>query len=204
MTENEISRLRLKLRLHKEFKESERENYYFFLKHNLVNHNEIFPFEREWYEQERIEIAHRAKLLMEDEKALFEEELAETNRKREAYKTWNIFCYIPNYTVQEFFDICHTYQCAFVDLTGCYVLYNKTKRMYYVGQSKDIMGRVKQHFTGKGNGDVYADYKYGDSFEVGLLLMENTSYSGLNDLERDLIEVFGAYERGYNKTRGNQ
>ena len=76
--------------------------------------------------------------------------------------------------------------------------------MYYVGQSKDIISRVKQHFTGKGNGDVYADYKYGDLFEIGLLLLSHAGYRVLNDLERDLIDVFGAYERGYNKTRGNK
>lgn len=170
----------------------------------MVNHEEIFPVEREWYIQYRSDILHRAKILMEEERLLFEKELSDTNQKREAYRNWNIFCHIPNYTVQEFFDTYYIYQCKCKcsDLVGCYVLYNKTKRMYYVGQSKDIICRVKQHFTG--NGDVYADYKYGDLFEVGLLLLSDTRYKGLNDLERDLIDVFCAYERGYNKTRGNK
>lgn len=186
------------------FTDVKKAKYYLLLKKRLVNHEEIFPVEREWYRRYRSDILNRAKILMEEERLLFEKELSETNQKREAYRNWNIFCYIPNYTVQEFFDTCYIYPCKFSDLAGCYVLYNKTKRMYYVGQSKDIICRVKQHFTGKGNGDVYADYKYGDLFEVGLLLLSDTRYKGLNDLERDLIDVFGAYERGYNKTRGNK
>ena len=44
---------------------------------------------------------------------------------------------------------------------GVYVLLNKTKGINYVGQSRDVYGRVKQHTTGYGNGNVYADMKYG-------------------------------------------
>lgn len=186
------------------FTDVKKAKYYLLLKKRLVNHGEIFPVEREWYRRYRSDILNRAKILMEEERLLFEKELSEINQKREAYRNWNIFCYIPNYTVQEFFDTYYIYQCKFSDLAGCYVLYNKTKRMYYVGQSKDIISRVKQHFTGKGNGDVYADYKYGDLFEIGLSLLSHTGYRVLNDLERDLIDVFGAYERVYNKTRGNK
>ena len=58
---------------------------------------------------------------------------------------------------------------------GVYILHNKTKNMYYVGQGKDVFNRVNSHFTGKGNGDVYADYKYGDDFFYFSLL--ETYYS---------------------------
>lgn len=90
------------------------------------------------------------------------------------------------------------------DFEGVYVLHNLTKDMYYVGQSINVVERAKHHLTGKGNGDVYADFKYGDSFEVVLIDINNTNYSNLNDLERYTIAAFRAYDKGYNKTRGNR
>ena len=86
---------------------------------------------------------------------------------------------------------------------GVYILFNKTKNMYYVGQAKKIFDRVNNHFTGKGNGDVYADYKYGDEFTIKMISLDNSGYYSLNDLERDVIAKYNAYSKGYNKTRGN-
>jgi excinuclease UvrABC nuclease subunit len=57
-------------------------------------------------------------------------------------------------------------------VSGVYILNNVTKGMYYIGQAKSIFDRVNQHFTGKGNGDVYADYKYGSVFTITLVLCE--------------------------------
>ena len=90
------------------------------------------------------------------------------------------------------------------DFTGIYVLHNKTKGMYYVGQSVRVVGRVRQHLTGHGNGDVYADYKYGDKFEINLVSLRESGYDSLDALERDAIEAYGAYTKGYNRTRGNR
>ena len=87
---------------------------------------------------------------------------------------------------------------------GVYVIHNITKDMYYVGQAKEVLNRVNSHFTGSGNGDVYADYKYGDKFNVSIIALENSGYNNLNDLERDTISVYNAYNKGYNKTRGNR
>ena len=89
------------------------------------------------------------------------------------------------------------------DFEGVYILHNLTKDMYYVGQSINVAERVKNHLKGKGNGDVYADFKYGDMFEVILIALEDTDYVNLNDLERHCIAAFHAYEKGYNKNRGN-
>lgn len=41
------------------------------------------------------------------------------------------------------------------NFAGVYIIFNKTKDMYYVGQSKTVLNRVNAHFNGKGNGDVY-------------------------------------------------
>lgn len=90
------------------------------------------------------------------------------------------------------------------NFAGVYVLYNQTKNMYYVGQGQQVLSRVNSHFTGKGNGDVYADYKYGDLFTITLFALEESGFSSLNELERDAISAYGAYANGYNKTRGNR
>lgn len=87
---------------------------------------------------------------------------------------------------------------------GVYILYNKTHKKYYVGQGKNVIGRVNSHFTGKGNGDVYADYKYGDDFLIKIIALKHSGYRDLNSLERSAINTYNAYGSGYNKTRGNK
>ena len=73
------------------------------------------------------------------------------------------------------------------DFEGVYVLHNISKEMYYVGQSITVIDRAKSHLKGSGNGDVYADFKYGDKFEVIILALEDTNCSSLNELERITI-----------------
>lgn len=90
------------------------------------------------------------------------------------------------------------------NFAGVYILFNESKNMYYVGQGKQVLNRVYAHFTGKGNGDVYADYKYGDSFKIRMIALENSGFDTLNELERYTISRFDAYSHGYNKTRGNR
>lgn len=76
--------------------------------------------------------------------------------------------------------------------------------MYYVGQGKKVFQRVNSHFTGHGNGDVYADYKYGDKFTIKMIALDNSGFTTLNKLERNTIATYNAYSKGYNKTRGNK
>lgn len=90
------------------------------------------------------------------------------------------------------------------DFEGVYILYNQTKKLYYVGQGKKVMNRINQHFTGHGNGDVYADYKYGDAFTIRAIKLEGSGFSTLNALEKSTITSYNAFSKGYNKTRGNR
>lgn len=76
--------------------------------------------------------------------------------------------------------------------------------MYYVGQGKKVFQRVNNHFTGHGNGDVYADYKYGDKFTIKMIALSKSGFSTLNELERNTIRTYDAFSKGYNKTRGNK
>lgn len=90
------------------------------------------------------------------------------------------------------------------EFSGVYILLNQTKNMYYVGQGVKVFQRVNNHFTGHGNGDVYADYKYGDQFTIKLIKLEGSGFSSLNELEREMIRYYNAFSKGYNKTRGNR
>lgn len=97
-----------------------------------------------------------------------------------------------------------TYMSTQHEFEGVYILFNETKNMYYVGQSKNVMNRINQHFTGHGNGDVYADYKYGDSFKIRTIRLGGSGFTTLNSLEKRTISAYNAFSRGYNKTRGNR
>lgn len=90
------------------------------------------------------------------------------------------------------------------NFAGVYILHNLTKDMYYVGQSNELMNRINSHFTGSGNGDVYADFKYGDEFSIKIISLEESGYHNLNELEHDMIFAHNAHNKGYNKTRGNR
>lgn len=90
------------------------------------------------------------------------------------------------------------------DFTGVYIIHNMTKDMYYVGQGVRVISRLCQHFQGHGNGDVYADWKYGDVLTVKVVRLSTSGYDSLNQLEHDYITRYDACDRGYNRTHGNK
>lgn len=104
-------------------------------------------------------------------------------------------------TPDQFFNIRNRHPKS--DFTGVYILHNRTKEKYYVGQGKSVYKRVNAHFTGHGNGDVYADYKYGDHFTIKMVSLASSGINTLDELERKMIDAYNAYSNGYNKTRGN-
>ena len=93
--------------------------------------------------------------------------------------------------------------------SGCYLILIADKKStpstilnnyseIYAGQSVNIAERVHQHFTGHGNGDVYADVKYGKCVFVKLFPCPKEK---MNDLECTLIERFNGLD-SYNRTAG--
>ena len=93
------------------------------------------------------------------------------------------------------------------DVSGCYVIQifsnppTDEEQQYenvYIGQSVRAFERVRNHLTGHGNGDVYADAKYGKYIRIQIVPCEKNM---LNNLEKDLISAFSATD-SYNKTRG--
>lgn len=91
-----------------------------------------------------------------------------------------------------------------INMTGVYILHNERDDLYYVGQATRLAQRVSMHFLGRGNGDVYADYKYGADFSIKMIPLNTTEFDTLNELERFYISHYDAYENGYNRTRGNR
>ncbi len=89
------------------------------------------------------------------------------------------------------------------NFTGIYVLINHTQNMCYVGQATRILDRVAAHFSGRGNGDVYADYRNGNRFTIRAIALANSGFASLDALEKAFIQHYGAYTNGYNRNRGN-
>lgn len=95
-------------------------------------------------------------------------------------------------------------------IVGCYVIHNKENDKYYVGQSKDVMKRIKQHFKGTVPANmIFAEdyymstfYDKDDLFEVKII--QCATKNELDDTERALIEKYDSFHSGYNGTGGNK
>lgn len=112
---------------------------------------------------------------------------------------------LKEYSVEEFFAFRKSYLKRFrnVRISGVYILYNRNKNIYYVGQGSDVINRINMHFVGHGNGDIYADYVNKDIFDIKFIFLDESGCSSLDELERMYIRAYNAKEIGYNKTRGN-
>lgn len=78
------------------------------------------------------------------------------------------------------------------EITVIYIVHNATKDLYYVGQSAKAIDRAAIQFLGRGNCDVYADYKYGDSFNIRIIPLSGSCYESLNELKRAAIQALEA------------
>lgn len=93
------------------------------------------------------------------------------------------------------------------DFEGVYIVRNIDKNKYYVGQSINVIKRLRQHFNGRpskgGANDLNNALVNGDRLEVVLLELKGSTFRNLNDMESFFINHFNSYHRGYNRTRGN-
>ena len=77
---------------------------------------------------------------------------------------WNSYYRIEQENLSQYYDPSR-------EQLEVYVIYNKTKRKYYVGESKaNIYDRIASHFKGRGNKKIYEDYKAGDKFVYIILV----------------------------------
>lgn len=86
---------------------------------------------------------------------------------------------------------------------GVYIFTNIRNGKKYVGQSVDLMRRLNEHLSGRGNQDVHEDMSFGDEFTIKLIRLDDTSFRDLDKLEKHYITKTNSYYKGYNKTRGN-
>jgi DNA-binding transcriptional MerR regulator len=86
---------------------------------------------------------------------------------------------------------------------GIYIIWNKTKDKHYVGQSKNLGKRLNQHFTnGEVKNVIFAkDWYAGDDFFYKYYLCQTKDE--LDSLEKEKIEEYNAFDKGYNSTGGN-
>ncbi|MDV7758056.1 GIY-YIG nuclease family protein [Liquorilactobacillus mali] len=102
-------------------------------------------------------IANKIYKLANQEDVLTPHELLELHKKKAPFKRQSIS------TVFNF--------------PGVYIIHNLDQDIYYVGQGRKVLDRASQHFRGHGNGDVYADYKYGDDFVIQFISLDYSGYS---------------------------
>lgn len=93
------------------------------------------------------------------------------------------------------------------DFKGVYIIYDVDMNCYYVGQSINVIKRLRGHFNGqasKGRADDLNEALIsGHNMEVALLRLQNSSFRDLDDMEAYFIDYFDSYHNGYNRTRGN-
>lgn len=73
------------------------------------------------------------------------------------------------------------------EVTGVFIIYNVTKDLYYVDQRAKVIDRAALRFLVRGNCDVYADFRYGDSFDVRMVALPGSRYESLTELKRSVI-----------------
>ena len=94
-------------------------------------------------------------------------------------------------------------------IIGVYVIHNKEKDKYYVGQSKDVMKRIKQHFNGTvPKNTIFAEDYYTSQMEnrdniFEIKIIRCTTKDELDSLEKKLIYEYDSWNNGYNGTSGN-
>ena len=93
------------------------------------------------------------------------------------------------------------------DFKGVYIIYDADMNCYYVGQSINVIKRLRGHFNGQsskgGADDLNEALISGHNMEIALLRLQNSSFRDLDDMEAYFIDYFDAYYHGYNRTRGN-
>lgn len=110
---------------------------------------------------------------------------------------------MPKYTPKDFSELRNRGINEY--LVGIYIIYNYNKDLYYVGQSKNMVNRVYEHFIlNMGNPELHGDYCLGEKFTISLIPLAKTSFSSLDDLEDYAIRAYDSLiPNGYNKIPGN-
>lgn len=174
---------------------------------NYLNTN-LSLIETDHKEIEKInnEIAEREKEFKLREKEIVKE--CKLSAQEEKRKISLITPLPPNYREESDFVPLKSFSgLEYEKIVGCYIIKNNENEKCYVGQSKDVLRRLKQHFKGTvPNNIIFAqDYflskQKEDLFSVKILKL--TTKDELDRKERELIDFYDARNTGYNGTNGN-
>lgn len=113
-------------------------------------------------------------------------------------------------TSDEWLDLRKTltnYHNQYDNVKGIYIIHNTTKNKHYVGQSKNIGKRIfRQHFNAIENdvkNIIFAkDWYNNDDFKFKVIIYGDKE-TNLDNLEKEYIFKYDAFNNGYNKTGGN-
>ena len=169
-------------------------------------------------EYEKINAAHSDDIKQENSivKAIRKEISDEGNTvdqaKEEARKIWEkryseVDTLPLSVNSDKFFPLKDFSGLEYQKIVGCYIIRNKKNGKCYVGQSKDVHKRIKQHFKGTvPNNIIFAEDYYSandrdDLFEIRIIPC--TTKDELDATERRLITEYEARTNGYNGTSGN-
>ena len=121
-------------------------------------------------------------------------------------KTFDGDDFLDWYSVQQFRRMTNG-KYSHIDKMGVYIIHDIDVDKYYVGQSVNVIKRVRGHFNGRvssgGSGDIDLALKMGHNIRVALLEFDSKLYRDLDHMEREYIKKFNSYYNGYNRTRGN-
>lgn len=85
------------------------------------------------------------------------------------------------------------------DFEGVYLLHNCSRNVYHIGRSSKVLRKIDRTFRGYENQDVYADWKKQDEFRIRIIRFEDSGYSDINLLEKELVEKYGIYKKSNRK-----
>ena len=158
------------------------------------------------------EIEARYKKLKDLQKEI-EEKRAEINKKQEiakselAERAKTVSPLPKSANTNDFFPLRNFVGLEYKKIIGCYVIRNKENGRCYVGQSKDVFKRIKQHFKGTvPNNIIFAEDYYSVKDKPNLFelkIIPCATKDELDATERRLIEEYEARTKGYNGTSGN-
>lgn len=85
------------------------------------------------------------------------------------------------------------------DFEGAYILHNCSRNIYHVGRRSKVLRKIDRTFRGYENQEVYMDWNQGDDFKISIVRFENSGYSDVAALEKELTKKYGFYEKSIQK-----
>lgn len=87
-----------------------------------------------------------------------------------------------------------------IKIVGVILLYNSTKKKYYIHKCDNVFSELDDLINGRGNPDVYCDYKH-DSFSWRVFTnsIDGKEYESLNEIYKLLATKYNVYRTGYNR-----